>query len=103
MDVYSRIGEICNDDFILTNARIFKDWGYFDVKPPILEKNYFIQMPVLHPSTFIRRTGIKFLSSLIKLVTKKKIYDVTSGYRACNKKLIKFQIKYNHKPYRLCR
>ncbi len=56
MDVYSRIGEKCNDDFILTNARIFKDWGYIDAKPPILEKNYFIQMPVLHPSTFIKRT-----------------------------------------------
>ena len=41
-------------------------------------------------STFVRRAGIKFLSSLIKLVTGKKIYDVTSGYRACNKKLIKF-------------
>ena len=46
-------------------------------------------------STFIRRVGIKFLSSLIKLVTKKKVYDVTSGFRACNKKLIKF-FSYNY-------
>lgn len=41
-------------------------------------------------STFVRRAGIKFLSSLIKLVTHKKVYDVTSGFRACNKKIIKY-------------
>lgn len=40
-------------------------------------------------STFIRRMGIKFLSFLIEFVTGKKIYDVTSGYRACDKALIK--------------
>jgi len=40
-------------------------------------------------STAIRQMGIKFLSFLIKMVTGRKIYDVTSGYRACNKKLIK--------------
>lgn len=39
-------------------------------------------------STTLRRMGIKFLSFLIKLVTHKKIYDATSGYRACNKKVI---------------
>ena len=39
-------------------------------------------------SSRIRQMGIKFLSLLIKIVTGKKIYDVTSGYRACNKKLI---------------
>lgn len=41
-------------------------------------------------STATRRMGIKFLSSLIKLVTHKKVYDVTSGFRACNKKLINY-------------
>ncbi len=41
-------------------------------------------------STASRRMGIKFLSSLIKLVTHKKVYDVTSGFRACNKKLINY-------------
>ena len=41
-------------------------------------------------STFTRRMGIKLLSFLIKLVTKKKIYDVTSGFRACNKKVINY-------------
>ena len=40
-------------------------------------------------STKLRQAGIKFLSALIKLSTGKKIYDVTSGYRACNKELIK--------------
>ena len=41
-------------------------------------------------STYVRRIGINFLSFLIKIVTGKKIYDVTSGFRACNKRLINF-------------
>lgn len=39
-------------------------------------------------STKIRRVGIVILSSLIKLFTGKKITDPTSGFRACNKKII---------------
>lgn len=35
-----------------------------------------------------RRVGIKLISFFIKLITKKKIYDTTSGFRAVNKKLI---------------
>lgn len=40
-------------------------------------------------STFLRRLGKNFLSFMIKLVTKEKIYDPTSGFRATNKKIIK--------------
>ncbi len=40
-------------------------------------------------STFIRRCGINFLSFLIKILTGKKIYDPTSGFRASNAKIIK--------------
>ena len=50
-------------------------------------------------STLIRRMGIKFLSSLIKLVTHKKIYDVTSGFRACNKKVIDYFSKHYSLDY----
>lgn len=39
-------------------------------------------------STRIRRVGINFLSWLIKIVTKRKIYDPTSGFRAVDKKII---------------
>ncbi len=39
-------------------------------------------------STLIRRVGITYLSFLIKLLTGKKIYDVTSGFRAVNRKFI---------------
>ena len=46
-------------------------------------------------SSFLRRLGINFLSNLIKLCTNFRVYDVTSGYRACNKKVIKyFALKY---------
>lgn len=39
-------------------------------------------------SSKMRRTGIVFLSNLIYICTGKRIKDVTSGYRAVNKKMI---------------
>ena len=41
-------------------------------------------------SSKIRRLGINIISFFIKLVTGVKIYDTTSGFRAINKKLIKY-------------
>ena len=41
-------------------------------------------------SSKLRRMGINLLSGIIKTCTDVKIYDVTSGYRACNKKLISY-------------
>lgn len=41
-----------------------------------------------YQSSLARRTGSKMLSFLIRLTTGKKIYDVTSGYRAVNRKFI---------------
>lgn len=40
-------------------------------------------------STKIRRLGINILSFIIKICTRKKIYDPTSGFRASNKDIIK--------------
>lgn len=40
-------------------------------------------------SSFTRRIGIKLISFFIKLFTRKKIYDTTSGFRAVNKEIIK--------------
>ena len=41
-------------------------------------------------STTARRIGINLISFFIKVVTKKKVYDTTSGFRACNKDIIKY-------------
>lgn len=40
-------------------------------------------------STLARQMGIKLISWFIKLMTKKKIYDTTSGFRACNRKVMR--------------
>lgn len=40
-------------------------------------------------STKIRQIGIKMLSIFMNIFTNQKIYDVTSGFRACDKELIK--------------
>lgn len=40
-------------------------------------------------SSLLRRAGIRFLSWLIKLCTGVRIYDVTSGFRAVNRKFIR--------------
>lgn len=46
-------------------------------------------------STFFRRMGIRFLSSMIWSCTGKKIYDVTSGFRAVNRRFIEiFSMEY---------
>lgn len=39
-------------------------------------------------SSAVRRVGINFLSRLIKLCSRKRIYDPTSGFRACNRAVI---------------
>lgn len=41
-------------------------------------------------SSRARRLGINLISFVIKLKTKKKIYDTTSGFRAVDKKIIKY-------------
>ena len=41
-------------------------------------------------SSAARRFGIRLLSSLIRLVTGKRIYDVTSGFRAVSHRLIEY-------------
>ena len=41
-------------------------------------------------SSLFRRFGIKLISFFIKLVTKYRVFDTTSGFRAVNQKLIQF-------------
>lgn len=41
-------------------------------------------------TTPMRRMGIKILSSFVRFSTGKKVYDVTSGYRAANKRVIAY-------------
>jgi len=41
-------------------------------------------------STFIRRVGIRFFQCLIRLVTRTKFTDPTSGFRAFDREIIKF-------------
>ncbi|MEG1782864.1 MAG: glycosyltransferase family 2 protein [Oscillospiraceae bacterium] len=41
-------------------------------------------------SSFMRRLGINIISTLIFLLTGKKVYDTTSGFRACDRALIEF-------------
>lgn len=69
---------------------------------PILSKNAdfvigsrFINNTSNFRSTKTRRVGIKIVSFLIKLFTRKNITDPTSGFRAANKEVIKlFADKY---------
>ena len=44
-------------------------------------------------SSFTRRIGINIISFFIKIIVGEKIYDTTSGFRACNKKIISDFVK----------
>lgn len=46
-----------------------------------------------------RRIGINIISFFIKMVTGKKLYDITSGFRAANKDIIKIFAKYYPQEY----
>lgn len=76
-------GDGQHDENYLTNLTkpIIEGQADIVIGSRFLEKNGF-------QSSFLRRLGISFFSKLIKLLTHKKIYDVTSGFRACNKKVI---------------
>jgi glycosyltransferase involved in cell wall biosynthesis len=50
-------------------------------------------------STLARRTGIKFLSTLIKLFSGQTVSDCTSGYRAFNRKAIELCVEYYPDKY----
>ncbi len=68
-----------------------------DITSPVINENtdftigsrYIDSTTSEFKSTFARQVGIKLISFLIKLVTGKKVLDTTSGFRACNKKIIK--------------
>jgi len=73
-----------------------------DIVKPIIDDeadmvvgSRFIKKIDTFKSTRSRRLGINIISFFIKLVTGKKIYDTTSGFRAINKNIIKeFSITY---------
>ena len=50
-------------------------------------------------TTFARRVGIKIISFLIRFTTGKKVYDTTSGFRACNRDVIKEFASYYPQEY----
>lgn len=67
-----------------------------DIVVPIIDKEcdftigsrYIDKSKSKFQSTKARRIGISIISAAIKLVTGKRILDTTSGFRACNKKII---------------
>lgn len=60
----------------------------FNSKADLVIGSRYINMEGFQ-STFMRRVGIKYFSILIRLLTKRVITDPTSGFRACNKVVIK--------------
>ena len=46
-----------------------------------------------YKQTFFRMLGINITSAIIKIITGKKIYDTTSGFRAANKRVIKYFVE----------
>jgi len=62
---------------------IVKDGFDFVIGSRFIEKEGF-------QSSITRRIGIVYFSGLLKLLAKRNVSDPTSGFRACNKKVIDF-------------
>lgn len=60
-----------------------------DGKADFVIGSRFVKKISKFQTTHARRIGINIISFFIKLFTGKKIYDTTSGFRACNKDIIK--------------
>ncbi|MBQ3280072.1 glycosyltransferase family 2 protein [Candidatus Saccharibacteria bacterium] len=50
-------------------------------------------------SSFLRRVGIRLISNMIFVFSRKRIYDTTSGFRAANKEVIKYFANHYPKEY----
>jgi glycosyltransferase involved in cell wall biosynthesis len=50
-------------------------------------------------STFMRRIGIKYFTMIIRLITGFNITDPTSGFRACDRSVIKYFVEYYPQDY----
>lgn len=80
-----------NPKYINQMVSYIEDQGYdLVIGSRFIEKTGYDQ-------TFFRMLGINITSGIIKLLTGKKVYDTTSGYRAANKNIIK--IFANEYPY----
>lgn len=74
-----------------------------DIIKPILDKKadftigsrFIDKTSSKFKSTVARQIGIRVISKAINISTHKKVFDTTSGFRACNKEIIKsFSISY---------
>lgn len=72
------------------NAEYIEELSKYLEKNNLVIGSRFIENKDGFKSTIMRRLGIKFLSNLIWFFTNEKIYDVTSGFRAIDKKLIEY-------------
>lgn len=52
-----------------------------------------------YKSSFLRRVGIRLISNVIFIFSKKRIFDTTSGFRAANKNVIKYFAHHYPKEY----
>ena len=73
-------------EYIYDLIKAIADGNDMVIASRFIEKNGF-------QSTFLRRLGINLYSKLIKLFSGVTIKDTTSGYRAVNKRIIKYFAK----------
>lgn len=59
-----------------------------DDKKDMVIGSRFVEEKSKFKSSIARRIGIKIISAFMKFVTHKKVYDVTSGFRAANREII---------------
>ncbi|MDR0297784.1 MAG: glycosyltransferase family 2 protein [Streptococcaceae bacterium] len=65
----------------------------------VVGSRFVADSPSDFKSSFARRAGIRFLSGLTKLLSGFRVKDITSGYRAANRKVIEQFVAYYPSKY----
>ncbi|WP_026884426.1 glycosyltransferase family 2 protein [Clostridium akagii] len=81
-----------NPEYIKDIVEEVKNGNNFCIGSRFIDKEGF-------QSTFMRRVGIKYFTMLIKIVTGFNITDPTSGFRACDRNIIKYFVEYYPQDY----
>lgn len=85
--------DVCNVKTIYDELQKTDENGNY---PDIVLGSRFVKGSVKYPTSLAKKFAYKLFGGLIRLGTKKKIYDPTTGLQGLNRRTFEYYSKYNH-------